>query len=118
MENIDVDFWGERYQGYMQKNRDDVEFPRKLRDSSMLFMVDVARWGKDIGNQQCEKMDDLSCFDVKYENLTFRNFRCHGKVPPKLMAGVKATPNTPLEIKNVKVENMPEELDVKLIGVK
>ena len=118
MENIDVDFWGERYHGYMQKNRDDVEFPRKLRDSSMLFMVDVARWGKDIGNQQCEKMDDLSCFDVKYENLTFRNFRCHGKVPPKLMARVKATPNTPLEIKNVKVENMPEELDVKLIGVK
>ena len=55
--------------------------------------------------------------DVKYENLTFRNFRCHGKLPPKIMARVKVAPNTPLEIKNVKVENMPEALDLKMIGV-
>lgn len=114
MENVEVDYPWPVARGRLQRSREDVAYRAIPLASQNLIAVNVASYGRYLGNQHHEPAKDLSGFRVRYENLAFRNFRIVGN-PPKLKASVDAT-TTPHTIEGVKFENMPESVEVSVRG--
>lgn len=108
MEDIELDYARTRWTYHYQQGPDDAVYRGNPEDSSMLIQVDVARYGRYLGNQKHVPAKDLSGFRVAYSNLTFRNFRCLGNVP-KLQAVVDAT-TAPHTIEGVRLEGLPPAL--------
>ena len=114
-ENIAVDYWRKYPAAHFQRAPGDTIFHGKLRDASNLIVVDVASYGHDLGNQKYRPAEDLSPFKVLYENLTFKNFTVHGN-PPRLTGRIDGS-SAPHTIRSVRLEGMPEGLDLKMSGV-
>ena len=114
VEDIEVDFARTRYAPHYQKSRDDAEFKRFVRDEASILQVDVASYGRFIGNQRCEPATDLSGFRVAYENLAFRRFRTYGK-PPKLTGLVDGS-TSPHSVRGLVTEDLPPGLSLEIRG--
>lgn len=114
IDNIEVDYWGKRYQNYMQKSRDDATFKKVPKKSETLISMDVPFYGVDLGNQQCAKAEDLSQFKVRFEDITCKNFKVYGKAE-NLRCYINAN-SAPHEIRGLELDNMPENLRYDIRG--
>ena len=63
-----------------------------------------------LGNQQFEPATDLSGFRVRYEDIAFRRFRCHGDVPR--LAGTIDASTSPHTLSGLVLEDLPDSLDL------
>lgn len=115
MEDIEFDYARTRWTYHYQNGPDDAAYRGRPVRSSTLFQVDVASYGRYLGNQKHEPAKDLSPFRVAYSNLTFRNFRCLGDVP-ELNAVIDAT-TAPHTVEGVTLENLPKKLRLKSAGL-
>ena len=84
-------------------------FPFLPRETQQLLAVDVQRYGRYLGNQQFEPATDLSGFRVRYEDIAFRRFRCHGDVPR--LAGTIDASTSPHTLSGLLLEDLPASLD-------
>lgn len=116
MENIEVDYWRPLLEAHYQSSPTDTVYHGRTRRHSPLIVVDVMRYGYDLGNQQYRPAESLEGFKVLYENLTFRNFRVLGDHIPELTARLDAS-SEPHTIRHVKFEGLPEQLKFNLRGV-
>ena len=114
VEDVELDFARTRYRHHSQASRDDAAFRSRTNDQARVIQVDVARYGKYLGNQKHEAAKDLSPYHVAYENLAFRRFRAYGDVPALTGRVDASTP--PHSIRGLTVEDMPAGLDVKVSG--
>ena len=115
MEDIEFDFSRVRYDAKLQRSPTDVGFDRAVSSVACLLRVNVASYGRYLGNQQYEPATDLSGFNVEYGNLAFRRFRVLGEPPPELIGEVDAS-TSPHHIDGLVLEDLPQSLKLSITG--
>ena len=108
-EDTDVDFAGPLWNETLDEGAPSG-FPFVPRETQRLLAVDVQRYGRYLGNQHCEPATDLSGFRVRYEDIAFRRFRCHGDVPR--LAGTIDSSTLPHTLSGLVLEDLPDSLDL------
>ena len=75
---IDVD---EKYLFKAIQSEENPIFQKNFGYIPYVVKVSIEKLGKmvDLGSQRCEAIDDLSWFDVAFQNITYRNIRYFGK---------------------------------------
>ena len=73
-ENVTVDIGETLYDPQIQNEKNPVYLWRTGWQRPMI-RIDCERLGPNLGNQKAGKCEDLSSYNLKYENITIRNFR-------------------------------------------
>ena len=77
-DGITVDVRGEQLCPVMQNSDDQVYASTGTSPLDAVY-VGVGKLGRDLGNQQCDFNVDPDDFDIRYRNVTWKNFRTVGK---------------------------------------
>ncbi len=75
---IDVD---DKYLFYALQSEENPVFQKNYGYIPYVVKVSIEKLGKmvDLGSQRCEAIDDLSWFDVAFQNIAYKNIRYFGK---------------------------------------